>query len=356
MRKRFVSTLCICLATLLPATTFAAEVTSKYFTVGLTAGAHTELLSPGDTFHDTFYITNSSEHNIAVRLNKVENVEASSLFPAIEGKWSTPGEETTYVSLASFTSDWFILTPNQSKRLDLDLHFGENMGNEYQGASLNARFVFEANLPDNINNPASTPNGPTFIKNEDIVISRTPKTGDRSISFVCYFPAIIAAIFLIWVQFQKVRMKSNERTLGNAGFPDQPNPEPPSRRSTILNWAGTVLTVFLVLIAIYCVTGVTCQKKTGDMFFPFGYRGVKILSGSMEDTLHAGTLVLVKKTKEVEEGDIIFFVTGMGTPVVHRYVATTPDGSLVTKGDNNPKEDLEPVTKDRLQGKVVIIF
>ena len=123
---------------------------------------------------------------------------------------------------------------------------------------------------------------------------------------------------------------------------------------SIWNWVSTGLTVCLLIAAIYCVIGVSQQRKTGELFFPLGYRFVKILSGSMEDTLQTGALVIVKQTKEVEEGDIIFFITEEGTPVIHRYIATDSSGNMITKGDNNPKEDLSPVRRDQLQGKVVV--
>ena len=69
-----------------------------------------------------------------------------------------------------------------------------------------------------------------------------------------------------------------------------------------------------------------------------------------------GSTVIVKKTKDVEENDIIFFITQDGTPVIHRYIDTDENGQLITKGDANPKEDLEPVSLQQVQGKVVYIF
>lgn len=116
----------------------------------------------------------------------------------------------------------------------------------------------------------------------------------------------------------------------------------------------TILTIALVAMAIYCAIGVMKQNKTGELFFPLGYRPVVILSGSMEDELHTGAIVVVEETKTVQEGDIVFFIAEDGGLVIHRYVDTDENGNMITKGDNNPKEDLEPVTKERLQGKVVM--
>lgn len=116
----------------------------------------------------------------------------------------------------------------------------------------------------------------------------------------------------------------------------------------------TLLTILLVLFAIYCTLGVVNQAKTGELFFPFGYRPVTILSGSMKEALKPGALVIVEETKDVEVGDIIFFIDEDGYPIIHRCVGINHNGDYVTKGDFNPKEDYEPVTPERLQGKVVV--
>ena len=123
-------------------------------------------------------------------------------------------------------------------------------------------------------------------------------------------------------------------------------------------WDGftTFLTIALVAMAIYCVFGVNSQNKTGKLFFPLGYRPVVILSGSMEETLETGGVVLVKQTKNVEQNDIIFFIAEDGSPVIHRYIDNDEEGNIITKGDSNPKEDLEPVTTEQLQGKVVLVM
>lgn len=118
----------------------------------------------------------------------------------------------------------------------------------------------------------------------------------------------------------------------------------------------TLLTVAFAAFAIYCVLGTMNQSKTGQMFFPLGYRPVAILSGSMEETLATGGVVIVKQTKDVAEDDIIFFISEENSLVIHRYIDTDENGDMITKGDNNPKEDLVPVTEERLLGKVVYVM
>lgn len=123
--------------------------------------------------------------------------------------------------------------------------------------------------------------------------------------------------------------------------------------SKIRSVMSTLITIALVGLAIYTVMGVYNQKKTGELFFLFGYRPVTIMSGSMEPELETGSIVLTKKTKDVKKGDVIFFLSSEGTPVIHRCVGQEDNGRFITKGDNNDHEDYDRVTKDQVQGKVI---
>ena len=125
---------------------------------------------------------------------------------------------------------------------------------------------------------------------------------------------------------------------------------------TIFSHLYNGLSILLLSIALYCLLGMFHQHRTGTLFFPFGYRPVVILSGSMENELPTGSIVIVKKTKEVKENDILFFLSNNQTPVIHRYIATDENGNFITKGDANSLEDLEPVTIDQVFGKVIKVF
>lgn len=116
------------------------------------------------------------------------------------------------------------------------------------------------------------------------------------------------------------------------------------------------ITIALIFLLIYCMVGLWGQKKTGTLFFPFGYRPVVILSGSMEETLHTGAVVLVKKTKKVEDNDIIFFFSSDGVPVIHRCVKVLENQNYITKGDANANADFETISTDQVQGKVIYIM
>lgn len=122
------------------------------------------------------------------------------------------------------------------------------------------------------------------------------------------------------------------------------------KRKTDIEWLWTIL---VVVFFIYCLAGVMHERKTGRIFYVFGFRPVVILSDSMEPCLKTGSVVLVEKTKEIAVQDIIFFMTDKKIPVVHRYVGNDTRGNIITKGDANVKEDFEHIRKSQIEGKVV---
>ena len=83
---------------------------------------------------------------------------------------------------------------------------------------------------------------------------------------------------------------------------------------------------------------------------PFGYGLANVLSGSMEPTFSKGTLLLVKDTRDVQEGDIVVYQSGREL-IVHRIIALS-DNEVITQGDANNVAD-EPFAKAQLKGKVI---
>lgn len=125
-----------------------------------------------------------------------------------------------------------------------------------------------------------------------------------------------------------------------------------TRKTTGKSVLSHMITFVCVACALYSVYGIYQQNRTGDLFFFFGYRPVVIVSGSMEDTIETGAIVLTKQTTDIKEGDILFFKNNEEIPIVHRCVRI--DGNqYYTKGDHNKSEDWEPVTKDNIYGKVI---
>jgi signal peptidase I len=84
---------------------------------------------------------------------------------------------------------------------------------------------------------------------------------------------------------------------------------------------------------------------------------------SMLPTLEGGDLVVIQNVQisQIHLGDIIVYgspCSTQGESVVHRVVQITPQGELITKGDNNPENDVAshisagPITQQCLEGKV----
>jgi signal peptidase I len=91
----------------------------------------------------------------------------------------------------------------------------------------------------------------------------------------------------------------------------------------------------------------------GATFLPavFGYHRYVLVGGSMEPTIHKGSLVFdeVVSVERLRRGDVITYIPPTSNePVTHRIISVDvqPDGTRVfrTKGDHNEAPDLRPFT------------
>ena len=98
---------------------------------------------------------------------------------------------------------------------------------------------------------------------------------------------------------------------------------------------------YLVLFAlltgsVLCLSSV--PEISGNLLsMPLGIGMANVLSGSMEPAFSAGTLVIVKKSKEIRENDIVVYQSGKNL-VVHRVIDICND-LITTKGDANNAPD-----------------
>ena len=82
----------------------------------------------------------------------------------------------------------------------------------------------------------------------------------------------------------------------------------------------------------------------------FGFGNAIIVSGSMEPAIAVGDLIVIRKQKTYETGDVVTFEqTGY---ITHRIVEKTENG-YVTQGDANNARDAE-ITLSQISGKVVV--
>jgi signal peptidase len=86
-----------------------------------------------------------------------------------------------------------------------------------------------------------------------------------------------------------------------------------------------------------------------------GWHFVIVAGGSMEPTIHLGSVAILEDAKgaDVGVGDIVMFPwPADGHTTTHRIVDISEDGTLVrTKGDANSSEDPDPVPRDTIRAK-----
>ncbi|WVQ76069.1 signal peptidase I [Cryptococcus sp. DSM 104548] len=91
---------------------------------------------------------------------------------------------------------------------------------------------------------------------------------------------------------------------------------------------------------------------------------VVVLSGSMEPAFYRGDILFLTNPEDVpyEVGDItVYKIPGADIPIVHRVIeshSTNTTQRLLTKGDNNPSDDIvlyngaEWIEREQIVGKV----
>lgn len=114
-------------------------------------------------------------------------------------------------------------------------------------------------------------------------------------------------------------------------------------RRILLALAGVILGMNLYLANAGTILG-------NKLPMPFGYGLANVLSGSMEPTFSKGALLLVKDTRQVQEGDIVVYQSGKEL-IVHRIVSLNGE-EVITQGDANNVAD-EPFEKSQIKGKVI---
>lgn len=107
--------------------------------------------------------------------------------------------------------------------------------------------------------------------------------------------------------------------------------------------------ILMVIVIAACLTLVIPKLA--------GYDSYVVVSGSMEPSIPVGSIVYSEDVDPslLRTGDVIVFVDPSRgtTPITHRVVSNNPfTGSIITKGDANANEDINPVTYDNVIGIV----
>ncbi|MEG0771346.1 MAG: signal peptidase I [Clostridia bacterium] len=113
--------------------------------------------------------------------------------------------------------------------------------------------------------------------------------------------------------------------------------------------------VFLVVIAAVFIMVNVMNNKIPSIA---GYSMIRVVSGSMEPSIHIGDYLLIKKTdpEKLENGDIITFYSPdpaiLGKPNTH-YIVDINGDVITTKGKANSEVDEYKVSKQAVIGKMV---
>jgi signal peptidase len=123
----------------------------------------------------------------------------------------------------------------------------------------------------------------------------------------------------------------------------------------VLRLATTLLTTAVLVIGLGLVALlVVVPRVTGTI-------PLTVYTGSMEPTIGTGAVVLIEPVdpSTLVAGDVITFQVAPDVDeyITHRIVAVQPDTvppSFITKGDNNPGDDVDPVPVGAVRGEVWI--
>ena len=123
-----------------------------------------------------------------------------------------------------------------------------------------------------------------------------------------------------------------------------------------------LVTVLLILSVVLCLF-VTLQVVSDGYVNIGGFMMFRVVTGSMEPTMHVGTMMITRETpiSQIRENDIVCFRSQnsmiWGSIVTHRVmdVIELEDGSILleTKGDANTVADGYYVKESNLVGKVI---
>ena len=122
--------------------------------------------------------------------------------------------------------------------------------------------------------------------------------------------------------------------------------------------ASIIVTILILVLAVFTAY-VMINAARNKAVSVFGKSVLRVVTGSMEPSIHTGDHILVEKTdtSTLADGDIISFYSEQsdiyGMLVTHRIVKVNDDGTFVTKGDANPVEDSITVRPDQVVGKYI---
>lgn len=112
-----------------------------------------------------------------------------------------------------------------------------------------------------------------------------------------------------------------------------------------------IIIIFLLFIWIYYAFQVNVNKVKKEEVF--NYNLFLVNTGSMQNAININDIIIVKRTTELKENDIIAFKQD-GQLIVHRIIEKRQN-EILTKGDANNQSD-EHIKHEQVIGKVIKII
>lgn len=118
----------------------------------------------------------------------------------------------------------------------------------------------------------------------------------------------------------------------------------------ILKIIQNIITVVIIIIGLFLIVTLFPIKNN--------YQVKVVLSGSMEPTIHTGSVVIIKPSSQYKIRDIVIFGKDTKTeiPTTHRIVSSRAVGGVMlftTKGDANEDTDATEIRPSDIHGKVL---
>lgn len=129
-----------------------------------------------------------------------------------------------------------------------------------------------------------------------------------------------------------------------------------SKIKRIINKILLIILVIIVLYNVIFVIGNEINNKFNIKLF--GKQAVILKETSMKEEISNKDIIILKKTREIKENDIIAFYEN-DTLKIRRVVQIKKDKlkwKYVTKGDNYLYNDPEEITIGKIEGKVVKVI
>lgn len=114
------------------------------------------------------------------------------------------------------------------------------------------------------------------------------------------------------------------------------------------------LIIIILVIFLFFIFLLFSANSINKSIPIFGYRFYVITSDSMNPNINSGDMIIVKKSKKYNIGDVITFKDiNENITITHRIIEIEKGDRYVTKGDSNYSKDESQVETKNIIGKVV---